>query len=162
MLQAPYGTGLFLARKGLMEAVRTEEAEYVPGKDCTLCGSRSGANAIAVWMILQTYGSAGGEAFIGELLRRTDHLCAGLRALEVPFYRHPSMNVVALRAGEVPPEVAHEYHLVPDTHDSEPAWWKIVVMDHVRVPVIEEFLGALGEARRGGDADGRRRSPDAA
>lgn len=56
MLQAPYGTGVFLARKGLISHVFTEEAKYVSGMDITLSGSRSGANAIAIWMILQTYG----------------------------------------------------------------------------------------------------------
>lgn len=57
MLQAPYGTGVFLCRKGLIEYVLTEEAEYIEGMDLTVCGSRSGANAVAVWMILFTYGS---------------------------------------------------------------------------------------------------------
>ena len=51
MLQAPYGTGIFLARKGLMPYVYTKEAQDVNGMDITLSGSRSGTNAIAVWMI---------------------------------------------------------------------------------------------------------------
>ena len=45
VLQAPYGTGIFLARKGLLQYVSTEEADYVDGFDSTLIGSRSGANA---------------------------------------------------------------------------------------------------------------------
>ena len=57
MLQAPYGTGVYLCRKGLIENVLTKEAEYVEGMDLTLCGSRSGANAVAVFMILFTYGA---------------------------------------------------------------------------------------------------------
>ena len=52
MLQAPYGTGIFICKKGLIEYAQTAEASYVQGTDFTLCGSRSGANAIAVWMIL--------------------------------------------------------------------------------------------------------------
>lgn len=59
MLQAPYGTGVFICRKGFIENVLTKEAEYVDGMDLTLCGSRSGANAVAVWMILFTYGPNG-------------------------------------------------------------------------------------------------------
>src|SRR5690606_41593469 len=42
MLQAPYGTGIFIARKGLMEYTCTREAQYVHGMDNTLSGSRSG------------------------------------------------------------------------------------------------------------------------
>ena len=59
MLQAPYGSGIFLCRKNLIENVLTKEAEYVEGMDLTLCGSRSGANEVATWMILTTYGENG-------------------------------------------------------------------------------------------------------
>lgn len=36
MLQAPYGTGVFICRKGLIENVLTKEAEYVEGMDLTV------------------------------------------------------------------------------------------------------------------------------
>jgi glutamate/tyrosine decarboxylase-like PLP-dependent enzyme len=49
MAQAPYGTGIFLVRKNLIDHVNTKEASYVEGQDFTLIGSRSGANAIATW-----------------------------------------------------------------------------------------------------------------
>jgi tyrosine decarboxylase / aspartate 1-decarboxylase len=67
VLQAPYGTGIFLARKGLLQYVSTTEADYVDGFDSTLIGSRSGANAIAIWMILMTYGPHGWEEKIMTL-----------------------------------------------------------------------------------------------
>ena len=51
MAQAPYGTGIFLIRKGWIQHANTK-ADYVEGEDFTLIGSRSGANAVAVWMIL--------------------------------------------------------------------------------------------------------------
>ncbi len=56
MAQSPYGTGIFLIRKGFIQYVNTQEASYVEGEDFTLIGSRSGANAIAVWMILSKNG----------------------------------------------------------------------------------------------------------
>jgi len=46
----------FWVRKGLIHYATTKEASYVEGEDCALIGSRSGANAIAIWMILSTYG----------------------------------------------------------------------------------------------------------
>ena len=143
MLQAPYGTGIFLARQGLMQHVQTKEARYVPGTDYTLCGSRSGANAVAVWMILKAYGSEGGREFAGELMRRTDRLCQRLDERGLRYFREPGMNVVALRAEGVPPEVAERYQLVPDRHSEAPRWWKIVVMDHVTDSVLSDFLAAL-------------------
>ena len=36
-----------------MDYALTEEASYVQGKDYTICGSRSGASAVALWMILK-------------------------------------------------------------------------------------------------------------
>ena len=35
MAQAPYGTGIFLARKGLISYANTKEASYVVGEDYT-------------------------------------------------------------------------------------------------------------------------------
>ena len=55
MAQAPYGTGIFIIEKGFIKYANTK-AGYVEGEDFTLIGSRSGANAIAVWMILSVNG----------------------------------------------------------------------------------------------------------
>lgn len=143
MLQAPYGTGIFVARRGLMDHVCTEEARYVHGKDYTLCGSRSGANAVALWMILNAYGSDGGVEFVKGLTQRTDRLCAALASKGVELFRDPSMNVVAIRARHVPREVAERYVLVPDTHEGAPSFWKIVVMDHVTDEALDRFVSEL-------------------
>ena len=75
MLQAPYGTGIFLTRKNSIKNVQTKAASYIPGHDYTVCGSRSGANAISIWMILMAYGSRGGAKFCNRLCKRTDFLC---------------------------------------------------------------------------------------
>ena len=91
MLQAPYGTGIFICRKGLIENVLTKEAQYVEGMDLTLCGSRSGANAIAVWMILFTYGPHKWFEKISVLQMRTQFLCNELDKLEIKYFREPFM-----------------------------------------------------------------------
>lgn len=143
MLQAPYGTGVFLARKGLIGFVCTEEAKYVHGMDLTLSGSRSGANAVAVWMILFTYGPYGWLEKINKLLYRTTWLCEKLRDHDFTFYRHPYLNIVAINASQVTPHVAKKFGLVPDTHTGEPGWYKIVVMDHVEVDYLKEFVDTL-------------------
>ncbi|MGB0176562.1 MAG: pyridoxal phosphate-dependent decarboxylase family protein, partial [Owenweeksia sp.] len=76
MLMAPYGTGIFLIRKGWMHFAATEEAQYVQGLDYTLCGSRNGAQAVSIWMILQTYGPEGWKANMQELIQETNRLCS--------------------------------------------------------------------------------------
>ena len=147
MLQAPYGTGIFLCRKGLLANVCTEAAAYVHGKDYTLCGSRSGAAAIAVWMILQAYGSEGGVRFIQGLLARTDRLCEGLSRLGISYFRAEGMNVVTMKATQIPKEIAERFTLVPDRHEGTPRYWKAVVMDHVTEAMMDRFLSALAGSR---------------
>ncbi len=143
MLQAPYGTGVFIIRKGLMHYVYTREAQYVSGMDITLSGSRSGANAIAVWMILFTYGPFGWLEKINKLLYRTEWCCRKLGSKGIPFYRHPKMNIITIRASHIPLALVDKYGLVPDTHEGEPQWYKIVVMDHVEIDHLESFLGEI-------------------
>jgi glutamate/tyrosine decarboxylase-like PLP-dependent enzyme len=56
MCQAPHGTGIFLAKKGMLKLKGTS-ASYVKGNDFTLVGIPSGANASTIWMILSTHGT---------------------------------------------------------------------------------------------------------
>lgn len=143
LLQAPYGTGIFLARKNLMHYVCTEEAQYVNGKDYTLIGSRSGANAIAVWMIMSIYGSEGWKYKISRLVERTSRVCTKLDKLGVRYFREPNMNIITIKAEDMPEQVAKKFYLVPDTHEGKPKWWKIVVMDHVSQGALDRFIEAL-------------------
>lgn len=143
MVQAPFGTGIFLARKGLMKYVYTDEAQYVQGLDATLIGSRSGANAIAVWMILMSYGPHGWYEKIHILQYRADWLCAKLDAKGITYFRQPYSNQVAIEAKYLNKEIVEKYGLVPDTHAGEANWYKIVVMEHVTVDVLAPFVKEL-------------------
>jgi glutamate/tyrosine decarboxylase-like PLP-dependent enzyme len=143
MLQAPYGTGVFICRKGLIENVLTKEAEYVEGMDLTLCGSRSGANAVAVWMILFTYGPFGWCEKIRILQMRTEWLCEQLDALHVKYFREPFMNIATIQAEYITPELVKKFDLVPQKHDENNQWYKIVIMDHVEIDHLMAFITDL-------------------
>ena len=145
MLQAPYGTGIFICRKGLIENVLTKEAEYVEGMDLTLCGSRSGSNAVAVWMILFTYGRFGWIEKISILQMRTNWLCQQLDTLNVKYYREPFMNIVTIQSEFINNHLAKKYDLVPQKHDESNKWYKIVIMDHVEVEHLSTFIADLKE-----------------
>lgn len=142
MAQAPYGTGLFMVRKGLINYANTKEASYVEGEDYTLIGSRSGANAIAVWMILSKYGPYGWMEKIFVLQKRTSWICDRLDELEVEYYRHPSSNIITIKSEYLNEAIARKFGLVPDNHE-DPKWYKIVVMDHVTIeklsPLVEDL-----------------------
>jgi tyrosine decarboxylase/aspartate 1-decarboxylase len=152
MLQAPYGTGIFIPRKGLMKYVHTREAQYVNGMDITLSGSRSGANAIAIWMILSTYGPYGWLEKINKLLYRTGYCCTALDVLGVTYFRQKDMNIITIKADHVSDEIVERFGLVPDTHEGETEWYKIVVMDHVELEHLEAFINAMAEERQTDDA----------
>ncbi|MEC4050156.1 aminotransferase class I/II-fold pyridoxal phosphate-dependent enzyme [Flavobacterium sp. SUN046] len=143
MLQAPYGTGVFICRKGLIENVLTKEAEYVEGMDLTLCGSRSGANAVSVWMILRTYGPHKWFEKISVLQMRTQFLCNELDALHIKYFREPFMNIVTIHAEYIPKSIAEKYDLVPETHNHTNKWYKIVLMNHVEIEDLTKFISEL-------------------
>lgn len=142
MLQAPYGTGIFLIRKGWMNYTTSQDAKYVLGLDSTICGSRSGANAVAMWMIMMGYGSEGWTKNCQELVSRTDTICNGLKQLEIDFFREPHMNIITIKANQLPVSIAKKFNLVANDHDN-PEWFKIVVMPHVTKDIIQRFLNNL-------------------
>lgn len=142
MAQAPYGTGIFIVRKGFIHFAHTQEASYVEGEDCTLIGSRSGANAVAIWMILSKNGPYGWQEKIFVLQKRTEWMCRQLDELGIEYYRHGRSNIITIRSKYVKPEIATEFGLVPDNHH-HPKWYKIVVMEHVTIEKLSPLMEAL-------------------
>ena len=148
MLQAPYGTGIFLIRKYFLKYVCTNEAGYVKGKDYTLCGSRSGANAVCVWMILRIHGSIGWSVKMHQLVDRANSICERLNDMGVKYFRHRDLNIVTIDANFMSGDLARKYHLVPDNHEEKPNWYKIVVMPHVKQGIIDKFLSELKDEQQ--------------
>jgi tyrosine decarboxylase/aspartate 1-decarboxylase len=148
MLQAPYGTGLFIIRKGFMPYVVTREAAYVNGYDLTISGSRSGASAVAVWLLLFSYGPFGWLEKINKLLYRTQWLCQELAQLGVRFFNERHMNIITIEKEFVSSLLAGKYGLVPDQHNGHTKWYKIVIMDHVDLDLLNAFLTDLKESLR--------------
>jgi glutamate/tyrosine decarboxylase-like PLP-dependent enzyme len=142
MAQAPYGTGIFLIRKDLIHYANTKEASYVEGEDFTLIGSRSGANAIAIWMILATHGPFGWAEKIFVLQRRTQWLCDELNRIGIIYYSNPFSNILTIKSEQVPVELARSLGLVPDNHE-KPKWFKVVLMDHVSIEKLLPLVNGL-------------------
>jgi glutamate/tyrosine decarboxylase-like PLP-dependent enzyme len=146
--RAPYGTGIFLIKKGYIQQVNTQEAKYVAGEDNTIIGSRSGANAIAAWMILVKNGPFGWQEKVFILKKRTEWMCNQLRLLCVDYYRHPFSNIITIHSGFVNEQTVALFGLVPDDHKS-PEWYKIVIMEHVTIEklmlLIEDLNADLPE-----------------
>lgn len=143
MLQAPYGTGIFLVRKDMMAYVSTKEASYINGGDFTLSGSRSGANAACVWMILHMHGSVAWSVKMNQLLNKTLAVCNALDDMGIEYYRNPFLNIIAIKSKFVSPALAKQFYLVPDSHH-KPLWYKLVMMPQVKEGIVEQFLSQLG------------------
>lgn len=145
MAQAPYGTGIFLIRKNYIRFVNTKQATYVEGEDLTLIGSRSGANAIAAWMILLKNGPYGWREKVFILQKRTEWMCQQLGELNMDFYRHESSNIIAIKARDIKKEVATAFGLVPDAHHN-PQWYKIVIMEHVTIEKLMALVEQIAKS----------------
>lgn len=142
MAQAPYGTGIFLIRKGYMHYANTQEASYVKGEDYTLIGSRSGANAVAVWMILSKNGPNEWDEKIYILQKRTQWLCDQLSNMNMDYYRNEHSNIITISATSINIATANKFGLVPDDHHN-PAWYKVVVMEHVTIEKLSALVNNI-------------------
>lgn len=146
MAQAPYGTGIFLIRKDYIQYANTSQASYVEGEDFTMIGSRSGANAIAVWMILMKNGPFGWQEKVFILQKRTRWMRAQLEELGIEFYGHPNSNIITIKSGSLDSNIAAEFGLVPDNH-RDPKWYKIVIMDHVTIEKLMPLVAKINESK---------------
>jgi tyrosine decarboxylase/aspartate 1-decarboxylase len=50
---------------------------------------------------------------------------------------------VTLHSQYVPEEIAKKYDLVPEQHNDNNKWYKIVLMDHVEVQHLTAFINEL-------------------
>jgi glutamate/tyrosine decarboxylase-like PLP-dependent enzyme len=131
MLQAPYGTGLFLIRKGYFENTKTESASYVVGKDYTLIGSRSGANAISIYKILFNYGPYDWQERMLNLVSRAEWFFEQIQKLNIDAIYFKGSNIVAINHKHITQEIKTKFGLVSDD-SKNPKWSKVVVMVHVK------------------------------
>ena len=129
-------------KKGLIGNVNTQEASYVEGEDFTLIGSRSGANAVAVWMIMAKNGPYGWQEKIFILQKRSEWVCSELDSLKIKYFRHPKSNIVTIHSDYIKQETAQEFGLVPDNHTA-PKWYKIVIMEHVTIEKLSLLMDKI-------------------
>ncbi|MFT5725658.1 MAG: tyrosine decarboxylase/aspartate 1-decarboxylase [Bacteroidia bacterium] len=146
MAQAPYGTGIFLIRKGFIQYANTQEASYIEGEDCTLIGSRSGANAVAIWMILTKNGPFGWQEKEFILQKRTDWMCKQLNDLNIEYYRHPRSNIITIKRHCIGDDLVEAFGLVPDNYH-DPKWFKIVIMEHVTIEKLMPFIDEIKRSK---------------
>ncbi len=110
-----------------------------------MIGSRSGANAVAVWMILMKNGPYGWQEKVFILQQRCLWLCEQLDLLNIKYFRNEFSNIVTIKSEYVPQILAKKYGLVPDNHKNA-QWFKIVVMDHVTIEKLQLLINDLKQS----------------
>lgn len=151
---APYGSGIILARRGLFHRVKSI-APYIPGNDCTLCGSRSGAMALSCWAAMKKIGKEGYEHFAGRLTSMARSIRLRLESAGFQTF-HNDINIVAVK-GEMPEALRNIY--ITHVHEGFPTdlsdplnaekstVWNIVVMNHTTMELIDELIANLSDRR---------------
>jgi tyrosine decarboxylase/aspartate 1-decarboxylase len=76
-------------------------------------------------------------------MMRTQFLTKELDALGIAYYNCPFMNIVTIKAEFIPENIAHKYGLVPQQHNENNKWYKIVLMDHVEVEHLTNFIDEM-------------------
>ncbi len=147
---APYGSGIILARRGLFENIKSV-APYIPGNDCTLCGSRSGVMALSCWAAMKKIGKAGYEHSADRLTSMAHTIRLKLQSAGFETF-HNDINIVAIK-GDLPHSLRETY--ITHVHERFPVnlatpldsvtstVWNIVVMNHTTMELIDELIEAL-------------------
>ena len=74
---------------------------------------------------------------------RTEWFCAQLDELNIHYYRNPFMNIVTIKSEFVPENIAHKFGLVPETHEGNNKWYKVIMMSHVEIDDLSKFIEEL-------------------
>ncbi len=60
--------------------------------------------------------------------------------LRVEYYHNPYLNIVTINGRYISTQLAKKYSLVPDIHNNQANWYKIVVMEHVTQGILDCFI----------------------
>ena len=63
--------------------------------------------------------------------------------LNIEYFRDSFMNIVTLKSKYIPEALAHKFGLVPDTHNGNNSWYKVIMMDHVEIDDLIKFVNEL-------------------
>jgi len=74
---------------------------------------------------------------------RTNWFCKQLDQLNIPYFRNEHMNIVTLYSSHIPKDIAEKFDLVPEQHNENNKWYKVVVMDHVEIDNLLQLIDAL-------------------
>ncbi len=142
----PYGSGVIMSRKGLFERVKTE-SPYVPGNDCSVCGSRPGVIALCCWAVMKRMSKDGYEKMAKELVDQANQTRIMFEEKGIPTFKN-DINIVAIKGNPPSSFITHSQNDFPvdmakPSLNRTSSLWNIVFMPHVTRELIDECLAKM-------------------
>ena len=141
---APIPTGGILFReRQYLESMAIETPYLTEDMQSTVVGTRSGAAAAATWALLKHLGKDGYREIAIECMELTYFLAAGIKKAGFELVTQPQLNIVAFRSKNI--SVDDIARRLEDkgwavSMASYPDSIRIIVMPHLKLEYIEEFL----------------------
>lgn len=139
--------GILFRQKAIMKSVSIK-GPYLAGgntEQSTIVGTRSGASAVAVWALLTHFGREGYTAIVNRCMRLTWKLAEGIEKMDkVSLVTKPVMNIVGIKSEVIDIRlIAQKLREKGWAASLFPNHIRIVVMPHVKLPHIQNFLKDL-------------------
>jgi len=151
MGRGPVPSGMVLWKDEDTARVSAVEVGYLSGgrlRQNTLVGTRSGASVAAVWAVQNALGRGGYTEVVRTAMETTRFLTSALRDVPGarPVFDPAPLNVVGVATpGRDTGEVVASLRSQGWALSQWEGFFRIVVMPHVTVPVLEAFLADLKE-----------------
>ncbi len=131
-LGCPIPCGVLVSR----HTQKTNRVEYIGSTDSTICGSRDGFSALALWHTIKSLGYEGISELVRQCMNLADYAEERLAGIDWKHWRHPYSNTIVLSRPSA--ETVVKWQLA--VQDS---WSHIIVMPHVTYSMIDEFVEDL-------------------
>ncbi|TAJ43542.1 tyrosine decarboxylase MfnA [Methanofollis fontis] len=130
--------GSLLVREPSWFDLLNVETPYLTVKqECTLAGTRSGGAVVGAFAVLEYLGKSGLAAIVRGCMKNTKRLITGMETLGYRRAVTPDLNVATFHADHVPPGWRVSW--------TRRGHMRTVMMPHVHLSVIEEFLRDIGD-----------------
>jgi len=146
---APIPTGGIIFRdRSYLESISTETPYLTDKEQFTIVGTRTGASTAATWALLKYFGKEGYCKIAKGCIEVTEYLAEGIKKSGFNLMVEPQLNLVAFDSNEI------EIDTIVDelkekgwavSVSSYPRAIRIVVMPHVKMEHVKEFIDDLSE-----------------
>lgn len=146
---APIPTGGILFRdRSYLESISTETPYLTDKEQFTIVGTRMGASTAATWALLKYFGKEGYAEVAKGCMEVTKYLADAIEKSGFKLITKPQLNIVAFKSDEMEiDKIVNELDKKgwAVSVSSYPKAIRIVVMPHVKLKHVEEFIDDLSE-----------------